>query len=91
MTLNKIKTPTSDPSIENISPEVGALVIPPLVRVIQDSISILHESGGFQSHSATLYGDGNEFEVVWIERLGSPLITGNPLATLMCPGNPPAG
>ena len=62
-----------------------AFSIPPVARVIKDSISILHESHGFQSHSATLYGDGNKFEVVWIERLGSPLITGNPLATLMCP------
>ena len=59
------------------------LQIPPVSRLVSNSISTNLEPSGTQAHHATLFGDGKELAVQWNEAIGSPLIHGHPLVKII--------
>ena len=59
------------------------LQIPPVSRLVSNSISTNLEPSGTQAHHATLFGDGKKLAVQWNEAIGSPLIHGHPLVKII--------
>jgi len=82
MTIDQIKTPNNSQSLRMLD-EVATSSTPTVARITQNSITTSPLIPGFQAHSAALCGDGKEFDVLWVEQLGSPLFNGHPLVTLM--------